>query len=67
MEELAGVKARLEFQPRHSADTQATWAHIGKAEQLLGWRPQVAFREGISRLVSWYRSNRAWAKEVSTG
>jgi nucleoside-diphosphate-sugar epimerase len=45
----------------------ATWADIGKAKRLLGWRPQVMTVEGIARLVDWYRANRAWACEVATG
>ncbi|HSR34792.1 MAG TPA: NAD-dependent epimerase/dehydratase family protein [Anaerolineae bacterium] len=67
VERLAGKQARLEFQPRHPADVRATWADIGKAEKLLGWRPQVGLEEGIRRLVDWYRENRAWAKDVATG
>lgn len=67
VERLAGKQARLEFQPRHPADVRATWADIGKAEKLLGWRPQVGLEEGVRRLVDWYRENRAWAKDVATG
>lgn len=67
VERLAGKQAQLEFQPRHPADVHATWADIGKAERLLGWRPQVSLEEGIRRLVDWYRENRAWAKDVATG
>jgi len=66
VEELAGREARLEFRPSHPADVPATWADIGRAEQLLGWRPQVPFREGMERLVRWYGENRAWAREIDT-
>jgi UDP-glucuronate 4-epimerase len=45
VEELTGQEAKLEHKPRHPADVLATWAGIGKAEQLLGWRPQNRFRE----------------------
>jgi nucleoside-diphosphate-sugar epimerase len=45
----------------------ATWADIGKAERLLGWRPQLSFEEGLSRLVAWYRDNQEWAREIETG
>ena len=43
VEELVGKKAKLEFKPRQPADVLATWADIGKAERLLGWRPQSRF------------------------
>ena len=74
VEELVGKRANIEYKPRHPADVLATWADIGKAERLLalrpgsgqGWRPQVAFAEGVEQLVTWYRDNRAWAKDVAT-
>ena len=66
VEELVGKKARLEYKPRHPADVLATWADIGKAGEILGWRPQFSFAEGVAQLVSWYRANREWAKNVST-
>ncbi len=67
VEELVGKKAHIEYKPRHPADVLATWADIGKAERLLGWRPQTAFEEGVRRLVGWYQSHREWAKDISTG
>lgn len=33
---------------------------IEKAGRELEWRPQVTFKEGIARVVAWYRDNRAW-------
>jgi nucleoside-diphosphate-sugar epimerase len=66
-ERLAGKEAHLEFRPRHAADVLATWADIDKAGDLLGWRPQVGFEEGVGRLVAWYRENRNWASHVETG
>jgi nucleoside-diphosphate-sugar epimerase len=66
VERLVGKEARLEFQPRHPADMPATWADITRAKQLLGWRPEVGFEEGLQRQVAWYRANREWAKEIAT-
>ena len=67
IEELVGKKAELSHQPFHPADVRATWADIRKAEKLLGWRPQVTFREGITALVEWYQAHREWAKDIPTG
>lgn len=67
IEELVGKKANLEHRPFHPADVRATWANIQKAERLLGWRPQVTFRQGIMELVRWYQENREWAKDVPVG
>ncbi len=66
VEELTGKKAKIEYKPSHPADVRATWADIGRAEQLLGWRPYSTFRDGFSALVDWYHANREWAKEIST-
>ncbi|MDE0483046.1 MAG: GDP-mannose 4,6-dehydratase [Candidatus Poribacteria bacterium] len=67
IEELIGKKAELSHQPFHPADVRATWANIQKAEQLLGWQPQVTFREGITALVEWYQEHRDWVKDIPTG
>jgi nucleoside-diphosphate-sugar epimerase len=67
VEELVGKKAQMEFRPRHPADVLATWADIGKAERLLGWRPRTGFEEGVRRPVEWYQENHEWAQEIETG
>jgi dTDP-glucose 4,6-dehydratase len=32
----------------------------GKIERTLGWRPQMAFEEGLARTVRWYLANEGW-------
>ena len=66
IEASLGKPAQLEFTGRHKADVQATWADISKAERLLGWRPETDLQTGIDRMTSWYRENRAWAKDIPT-
>ena len=66
MEDQIGNKAILRYQPRHPADVMATWADIGKAERLIGWRPQISFKDGVAKLIAWYQKNREWAKEIRT-
>lgn len=67
IEELVGKEAKLSHQPFHPADVRATWANIQKAKELLGWRPEVTFREGITALVEWYQEHREWVKDIPTG
>lgn len=67
VEELTGKRAAIRSEPRHPADVLATWADIGKAERVLGWRPRTRFREGVEQLVHWYEENRSWASEIRTG
>jgi dTDP-glucose 4,6-dehydratase len=35
--------------------------------QALGWRPEVAFDEGIGRVVDWYRANEDWWRPIRSG
>ena len=39
----------------------------GKIERELGWRPQVAFEEGLRETVHWYQANRSWVDGVRSG
>ncbi len=64
LEALLGKTAQYDRKPFHSADMKETWADIGKAERLLGWRPTVGLDEGLARMVAWYRENQGWLKDV---
>ena len=66
IEELVGIEALIEHQPRYPGDVQDTRADIGKARDLLGWQPEISFADGIQRLVTWYQANRDWAREIRT-
>jgi dTDP-glucose 4,6-dehydratase len=37
------------------------------AEAELGWRPTVAFEEGLAETVRWYRENPEWVARVRSG
>lgn len=66
VEELTGKQAELVHSEAHKADVRASWANISKAAELLDWRPEYAFRDGVMALVDWYEENRDWAREVDT-
>ena len=38
-----------------------------RAEAELGWRPEVAFEEGLAETVAWYRANPDWVARVRSG
>ena len=63
-EELVGKKAIVQYGPPDLADMRSNWADVSKAKDMLGWKPQVGLREGITRLIEWYRSEREWAKDI---
>lgn len=67
LEEKIDKKAEIERYPRHPADAMTNQADVSKANELLGWEPQVSLEEGISRMVEWYEEERGWAKEIDTG
>lgn len=56
--------AVVDRRPFHVADMKATWADIGKATQLLGWKPEVTVEEGIGRTVDWHRENQSWIQSI---
>ena len=65
-EELAGKPAKVEYGPPNLADMYQNWADVSKARQMLDWQPQYNLREGLWKLIEWYRAERAWAKDIIT-
>ena len=66
IESALGARAQIVYEPSHDADVFATWADISKAKKLLNWQPQTSLESGVDNLVSWYRQNRDWAKNIRT-
>jgi UDP-glucuronate 4-epimerase len=58
VERVVGKPARVEHLPPLAADAPITYADIGKAERLLGYRPHTPLAEGLARLYDWYRTAR---------
>ncbi len=65
-EEVIGQRAQVMYGPPNPADMLTNWADVSKARRLLGWEPRVSLREGVERLVEWYRQERSWAREILT-
>ena len=66
IESLVGRTAVIEHHEGSRAEMRETLADVGKASELLGWKAEVPFEEGMARLVEWYRAEREWAREVDT-
>lgn len=71
LRDLLGV-LRAEVDPELAVG-QAHWrpgdqpvyiSDIGKAAQEFGWRPQVEWRAGVARLITWVRDNRAMLERL---
>ena len=57
LRELTGYKGEpANLEPR-AGDIRDSLADIGLAEELLGYRPVVDFREGLRKTVDWYRAS----------
>lgn len=54
--ELTGYKGKPAYAEARSGDIRDSLADIRLAKELLGYEPQVDFREGLRRTVEWYRA-----------
>lgn len=55
LEEITGKKARIRHLPPRSGDQLKTHANIDKARERIGYNPTTSPREGLTRMVRWYR------------
>lgn len=62
IEDTLGVTAVREKLPPQHGDMAHTWGDITRANELLGWSPQVSLKEGLAIFVEWYRRRYASCK-----
>lgn len=53
LEKLKGIKLNFIRIPVRESDQRVFVADIGRAEQLLGWRPQVPALAGVTKMLAW--------------
>jgi UDP-glucose 4-epimerase len=58
---LTGYSGKPAYAPSRAGDIHDSLADIRLARELLGYSPQVDFREGLRRTVEWYRTGAAEA------
>ncbi|MEM9354340.1 MAG: SDR family oxidoreductase [Planctomycetota bacterium] len=51
-----GIELEPEFQPPRAGDPKESLADISKSREVLGYEPQVDFRDGLLRSIDYYRS-----------
>jgi len=54
------VEDRLGHDRRYAIDPR-------KAETELGWKPLVAWEQGLAHTIDWYRNNQDWVSHVKSG
>lgn len=57
LKDLTGYKGEAAHGPERTGDIRDSLADISLASELMGYKPQVDFREGLRRTVEWYRSS----------
>jgi nucleoside-diphosphate-sugar epimerase len=57
LRELTGYKGEPAYGPARAGDVRDSLADIRQAEERMGYKPLVDFREGLRRTVEWYRAS----------
>ncbi len=55
LNEIAGGKAKEKYGPPKKGEQRRSVISSKKAEEVLGWKPQVDLKEGLKRTVSFFR------------
>ena len=53
--ELTGSKSTIEFKPMPPDDPRVRCPDITRAKQVLGWSPTIARKEGLGKMIEFYR------------
>ncbi|MEM6763568.1 MAG: GDP-mannose 4,6-dehydratase [Bacteroidota bacterium] len=56
IEEVFGVKAKINRLPMQPGDVPQTFADVSKANKLLGYKPTTGFKEGLIHFKAWIES-----------
>jgi GDP-L-fucose synthase len=56
--ELTGYRGRLVFDASRPSGQQRRSADVTRARQAFGFEAQVSFRDGLARMIAWYREHR---------
>ena len=57
VQEIAGRSLQPRYGPARAGDVRDSQADIGKAAQLLGYRPTMPLEEGLRRTLAWFTAN----------
>lgn len=58
LNQLLGTRLEPEYGPPRAGDVRHSMASIDKAQRLLGYKPVVAFEDGLRRTVEWFSARR---------
>lgn len=58
IEEVLGKGVKIKYLPMQPGDVNRTYADLTKIQNLVGYRADNTFKEGIEKFVKWYRVNK---------
>ena len=61
LEDVTGIKARIDWQPLQPGDVPQTFADIGKAQRVLGYAPKTSIDSGLAKFWLWLHECQAGA------
>jgi nucleoside-diphosphate-sugar epimerase len=62
MKKLTGSAVEARHAPARAGDVRHSLASIDRAHELLGYRPNVSWQDGLERTVAWYRKQHTLAR-----
>ncbi|MBA7495476.1 UDP-glucose 4-epimerase [subsurface metagenome] len=57
IKQMTGSASPVTFHPLPEDDPRRRCPDIGKAERLLGWKPEVSLEQGLHRTITWFQRN----------
>ncbi|RSK49617.1 SDR family oxidoreductase [Hymenobacter rigui] len=63
LKEEAGSDITPEYGPDRAGDIRDSLADISKANNLLGYQPQIRIQEGLQKTLDWFKANQAFIAE----
>jgi nucleoside-diphosphate-sugar epimerase len=54
---LCNASSTIEFESNRIDDPERRRPNIGKAQQVLGWQPQVTMEAGLQETIKWFRNH----------
>lgn len=63
-EKIFDTAAKIVFMPKRPGDVLRLFADSSRFENLCGWKPRVAFEEGLSKTIEYFRNHPLGAKRL---
>ncbi len=57
LNDISGKRIKAKYGPERPGDVKHSKADISKIEKLLGYQPQVRFKEGLEKAFAWYKDS----------